>query len=132
LDPTPEATVVQIRTLAVTDEASAARLLIYTDTEAQGEAQERPLAALVRRLGIWLAPCPRRDPPLSALEIHDLRGQRILAVREPSPLVEVVLPPGTYHVSARVEGKHRRYTVMLEAGASLDLRLSTTRESGAG
>ncbi len=120
----------QIRTLALTDGASAARLLIHTGAE-RG-AQEHGLAALLRRLRAWHAARPPHERQPAALEIHDLQGQRILAVREASPLVEVALPPGTYHVTTRVDGIHRRYTVTLEAGASFDLRLSTTRDGRAG
>lgn len=115
----------QIRTITLTDAACAARLLIHTGLER--EVSQPCLAALMGRLRAFGRLRPGHESQVPGLEIHDLQGQRILAVRQPSPLVEVFLPPGTYHISSRVEGVCRRYTITLEAGSSVHLRLGTAR-----
>lgn len=121
----------QIRTLASTDAGSAAWLLIHAGAPESGP-RKRGVGGLVCRLRAFCGPRhPVQDSEPAGLEIHDLQGRRILAVREACPLIEVALPAGTYHVSTHVEGTQRRYTVTLEAGASFDLRVMPARDGPA-
>lgn len=58
------------------------------------------------------------------IEIHDLCGRRVLAIVDASRTIALTLPPGTYHVGALQCGQRRQYTVALQAGSTVELRLS--------
>jgi hypothetical protein len=60
--------------------------------------------------------------PLS-LRIDNLKGLRVHAVDDAGPLIDVPLPPGTYHVTMQFGTVRRSYTMTLEPGASFDLYL---------
>jgi hypothetical protein len=61
--------------------------------------------------------------PVTRLEIDDLQGRRFFAAKDARSLIDVPLPAGTYHVTARLGSVHRCYTVKLEQGAHVDLYL---------
>lgn len=71
------------------------------------------------------APPPPPAPAPPELQIHDLRGHRRLALAEIGPLVDIALPPGTYHVTVERAGRQRRYTVTLVQGRASDLHLES-------
>lgn len=55
--------------------------------------------------------------------VDDLQGQRHVDADGLGGLIELPLPANTYHVTARRGGLQRRYTVLLEPGATVDLHL---------
>ena len=57
------------------------------------------------------------------MQIDDLQGRRFFVTEDAQPPIEILLPAGTYHVSARQSTLRRRYTVTLEQGATLHLHL---------
>jgi len=67
---------------------------------------------------------------LLGLEIHDLHGRKMLSIDAAGPLVEVRLQPGTYHVTTRLSGVERGYTIALESGATFDLHLRPVPAAG--
>lgn len=72
---------------------------------------------------------PGERAPLS-VQINDLQGNSVLCINAAGPLVDVPLPAGTYHVTARLGQVRRAYTMTIESGASCDLylRLSAERQ----
>lgn len=80
--------------------------------------------------GLWrrmLAHWQGSPDSLSTLEIHDLPGRRLLTLSEAGALVDIVLPTGTYHVTAQAGANRRRYTVVLEQDATTELHLLPAR-----
>lgn len=70
---------------------------------------------------------PRTDPGLLQLEIRDLPGRRLLTLSHAgAPLIDMVLPTGTYHVTALTGENRHSYTVVLEQNATTDLHLRPT------
>jgi hypothetical protein len=68
------------------------------------------------------APPADRAPP--TLEIHDLPGRRLLTLTNAgAPLIDMVLPTGTYHVTALTGENRRSYTVVLAQDATTELHL---------
>ena len=114
-----------MHTLASTDVVAAAHLLIHAACD-DGRDGWR-VDSLVQRMRARVLD-GRSDPPMLALQIHDLQGRRVLALDDACPLMDVTLSPGTYHVTTDLAGTRRRYTVALEAGASVDLYLRRGRE----
>ena len=108
-------------TLAGTDGTEASRLLIHAagDNGSDGWSVE----SFIHRMRAHVLDGPRSERAPLALEIHDLEWHRVLALDDAPPLVDVALPPGTYHVTTNLAGKRRRYTIRLEPGASFDLYL---------
>lgn len=102
--------------------APAAHLLIHAN--AQPGVREPRGESPLQRLRSLYAGGPRHDErvPL-ALRIDDLRGQAMLAVEDAWPAIDVILPPGTYHITAHLGELRRGYTVTLEGGRSFDLYL---------
>jgi hypothetical protein len=107
--------------LASSDLRSASRLLIHAARD-DGPAGWT-IESLIRRLRAHLLEGPRKLRALPGLEICDLGGHQVLAIDDAGALVDVTLLPGTYHVSAEVDGVRRSYTVALEPGVSFDLYL---------
>lgn len=101
---------------------AAARLLIHV--EGARDANRRPLQSALRWL---LALCSDRarvkERLLLDVQIDDLQGRRVLAIQGPGSLIDVPLPAGTYRVTANFGTVRRSYTLALEAGAPLELRL---------
>ena len=60
------------------------------------------------------------------LEIDDLQGRRHATLNAAGPLTRLLLPVGTYVVTATRAGRARRYTLALESGCAceLDVRLA--------
>jgi hypothetical protein len=111
----------QACTLAGNGGAEASRLLIYA---AGDENRDRwSVESFIQRMRAHVLDGRRNERALLGLEIHDLQGHRVFALDDAHPLVEVVLRPGTYHVSTEHGGTRRRYTIALEQGASTDLYL---------
>jgi len=115
-----------MHSLASTDVVAAARLLIHAEGDDGHDGWS--VDALIQRMRARVLDGPRGEQPLLALQIHDLQGHRVLALDDACPLVDVALPPGTYHVTTDLAGTRRRYTVALEPGASVDLYLRRGRE----
>lgn len=64
---------------------------------------------------------------LLALEIHDQQGHKLLTINRAGPLVDILLAPGIYRVTARRGTLRRSYTVALSPGRSFDLHLPLRR-----
>jgi hypothetical protein len=108
----------QIRTAAELE--SSARLVIATGaTPAPGSPWPPTLAGWLRpwRTGM------RTVSPTTGIQIEDLYGQRFLALPDTRRRLELLLPPGTYHVYLEGSGLRRRYTVTLQAGTTFELRV---------
>lgn len=110
--------------------AGQARLLIHDRPDSAGSSS-RPIAKAVQ----WLSDRARHGvgagAPAAAciVQIDDLLGHRFLHAAQTLPLTEVQLPAGTYHVTVRVGTWHRRYTVTLEPGATVNLHLRPAIEA---
>jgi hypothetical protein len=113
---------VTTHTLAGADGAAASRLLIHA--MGKNRRAHRSLDAFIERLRARVIDGRRNVQTLLGLEIRDLEGHRVLALPDAGPLVDVTLPPGTYHVSTARGDTRRRYTVALEPGAFVELYLN--------
>jgi hypothetical protein len=111
---------------AVGGAARASRLLIHIASDCSSAAGSA--VTFIRRLLAQRLQGPLRARVPLKLAIHDLQGRCTLALDDAGPLVDVTLPPGTYHVSTDHGGARRRYTVALEQGASFDLYLRGDRD----
>lgn len=67
-------------------------------------------------------PPPKPDGPLR-LHIDNLLGQRVFTADDAGPLVELVLPVGTYNVTAVLGTLCRGYTLTLMEGVPSQLYL---------
>ena len=100
-----------------------ARLLIH----AARVCPESPARLAWRRLRASCSGAPAREHGTAlSLEVHDLRGQRVGAFSNVGALTELLLPAGTYIVTARREGGRRGYTLTLQAGSSFELHLEAS------
>lgn len=100
-----------------------ARLLIHAAQDT-GKHCGR-VGAFLRRWRAWALQVTRGDPPAQqvVLQIADLRGRPFFSANEMQPLMEVLLPAGTYHVTVKRGTQQRRYTVALETGVTFNLQL---------
>jgi len=107
---------------------SAARLLIHSMEPCAHGAS--PFESALHRLRSRYALGKPADAhaPLVLL-VHDLKGQRLEAFDDAGELTELVLPAGTYHVTASLGSLRRSYTMTLEPGASVDLHLRLVAQS---
>jgi hypothetical protein len=114
------------QTFAGTDVTAASRLLIHAagDDDRDGWSIE----SIIQRMRSHVLDGRRNVRPQLALEIRDLLGHRVLALDDARPLIDITLPPGTYHVTAALGGSRRGYTIALEQGASFDLYLRLARD----
>lgn len=113
------------RTLASSDVCAASRLLIHAAGDDGSDGWS--IDSIIQRMRAHVLGGPRSKRALQALEIQDLQGHRVLALDDAGALLDVALPPGTYHVTTDLAGTRRRYTVALEQGASVDLYLRLAR-----
>lgn len=122
MEPLPAPLAAPLAAPAAPAAAAAARLLIHTEGPASAAAKE-PWSALQWLLA-WAPASLRQDPraPLR-LQIDDLQNHPFLALDDAGPLVDVVLPAGTYHVAVQRGDVRRGYTMTLAQGASVDLYL---------
>jgi len=92
-----------------------ARLVIHSVQRAgrRGWHFESPLQLLrsVYAEGAWHG----ARAPLS-VQIDDAQGNRMLAIADAGPRIDVPLPAGAYHVAVRLGSVQRRYTLTLEQG----------------
>jgi hypothetical protein len=101
-------------------EIASARLLIHTG-DAIGTIQSK-LGLAFHAFGRMRMRGKDREP--IQVFVEDMEGNRVLALDDAAPLIDLPLPPGTYQVMAR-QGKVRRgYTLKLERNSSFDLYLS--------
>jgi len=110
------------RTLTRNAAAPAAHLLIHADAQ-PGVREPRGESPLQRLRSLYAGGARHDERAPLALRIDDLRGQSMLAVEDAWPAIDVILPPGTYHITARLGELRRGYTVTLESGRSFDLYL---------
>jgi len=105
--------------------ATAAHLLIRAAAQSPGAGAR--MQALLQRLRVrcGLEPDPGAGASAS-IDIRDLQGRRVLELREARPPLDLDLPAGTYHVSIAAGEQRRRYTIVLEPGACLELRVHAT------
>jgi hypothetical protein len=99
-----------------------ARLMIHAgrDRRVRGDG----LGSVWRRLLTLVSGAAgQRGLPIIRVEVGDLQGRQFFAATDARALIDVPLPPGTYHVTALSGQVHRRYTVRLERGASVELHL---------
>lgn len=106
---------------AGTASGAASHLLIHAETAPRHAGWS--VDAWLRRLGARAQVGVGGERTRLAVDIRDLRGQRVLALDDAQPPLDVVLQAGTYHVTTSVEGRCRRYTVALAQGASVALHL---------
>lgn len=103
------------------DPASARLVILGNDPAAPAAGwlagARRCWQGWVDRLGLH-APAPR-----TRLCIDDLQGRHFYASDDATPPVAMELPVGTYHITIRMGGVERRYTVALDRGAVFRLRL---------
>jgi hypothetical protein len=64
----------------------------------------------------------------TGVRVEDLQGREYFAAADARPLIDLPLPPGTYHVTLRQGEQQRRYTVALEHSARFDLHLPQAPE----
>ena len=106
-----------------------ARLLIHAAPCAGTDGGR--LAEALRRWRAWAADMARQQPAGRALlQVADLQGRPLFFVNEGQGPIDVLLPPGTYHVIVDRGTQHRRYTVALEPGATFHLRLRGAPAAG--
>lgn len=103
-------------------EPSSARLLIFRSERASAgtgllAALQARWRLLADRLGL------RTTPARTRVRVDDLQGRRFYACNDATSLIAMDLPPGTYHITVRLGGLQRRYTVALDRGATFNLRL---------
>jgi hypothetical protein len=103
--------------------ATRSRLLIHA---CAGEARWSA-AALWRRALARVRGSPCMDAALTTLEIRDLPGRRLLTLTNPDTLIDMVLPTGTYHVTALTGEDRRSYTVVLAQDATTEIHLVPAR-----
>jgi hypothetical protein len=114
-------------TLNVVSAVPASRLRIHSAGD-DGLAATSVVTTLQRRVVRWLQGSRRLQTRLS-LTIHDLQGRCVFSLDDAGPMVDVTLPPGTYHVCAERGSVRRRYTIALEPGASFELNLHDDHDS---
>jgi hypothetical protein len=100
---------------------ASSQLLIHTGSELGGGVWS--VRSIIRRIHARMLDGPTGIHAPLSLEILDLQGRHVLELAKASAVVDVALPPGTYHITADVAGRRRRYTVSLARGASYDLYL---------
>jgi hypothetical protein len=102
--------------------SSTARLLIHADdTDAGSDGAPRRVEPWWRR---WIAHRRRElARACTQLSIADLQGRAYFAADDARSLIDLPLPAGTYHITARVGSATRRYTVTLQQGRTFDLHL---------
>ena len=66
----------------------------------------------------------------TAVQIDDLRGQNFLRTHICPTVIDIRLPPGVYHVTARRRELSRRYTVTLSQGVTARLPLHVPLRDG--
>lgn len=66
----------------------------------------------------------------TAVQIDDLKGQNFLRIHTCPTVLDIRLPPGVYHVTARRQELRRRYTVTLSQGATIRLPLHMQLRDG--
>jgi hypothetical protein len=96
-----------------------AHILIHSDTvpitcKTRFQATLRKLRLLADR---------STDASPIHVQIHDLRGHCVFGIESAEPLLDVVLPAGTYHVNAQLGTVRRSYTMAIEPGTSFNLYL---------
>lgn len=107
--------------VSLSEPATAARLSIRAAVETPRTAVR--VYALLRRLHLRCGlPGFAARPVTAAIGISDLRGRKVLELREARPPLDFELPPGTYQVSIDTD-RRRLYTIVLEPGACCELRL---------
>lgn len=107
------------------DPAADAHLLIHAD--ATGDRWRRAAETPLQRLLALYSEGAEHGRPALRIEIRDLKGHCLLSVDDASPLLDVSLPAGTYHVSTQLGGLKRGYTMSLQAGGAFDLYLRLAR-----
>jgi hypothetical protein len=97
-----------------------AHLLVHAGEHAHDGRQ----ASLLRRFArqVLFAPRAAARAPVH-LSIDDLAGHRLLDLDQVDALLDIPLPAGTYHVTARQGAASRRYTMTLAASSAHDLHL---------
>jgi hypothetical protein len=97
-----------------------AHLLVHAGEPRRDAARPSLWHRLARR--VLRAPRPSARAPVH-LSIDDLAGRRLLELDQVAPLLDIPLPPGTYHVTACQGPAMRRYTMTLAGTAAHDLHL---------
>jgi hypothetical protein len=121
-----------------TPQPQAARLLIQARpmdaalTAGQGWVWRRVWRQVWRRL-TGLGPWPggrgtRPARPPALVRIDDLQGRRFFTSEDARACIDLPLPAGTYHVTVRLGELQRRYTVVLEQGATVRLDLPLAQD----
>jgi len=102
--------------------ASMARLLIHANHDV-GASRPPQKAGLHRLRAFWAI--GQRQEKLAPLQLQvvDFHGHQAFATQDAGLLIEVLLPAGTYHVTATRGSVRRRYTMTLDQGVSFDLYL---------
>jgi hypothetical protein len=94
-----------------------AHLLIHA-----GEPPRDVRPSLLRRIARHVLQRPAPQLPVH-LSIDNLAGHRLLDLDQVDALLDIPLPAGTYHVTARQGAATRRYTMTLSASSAHELHL---------
>jgi hypothetical protein len=97
-----------------------AHLLVHAGQHAHDGARPSLLRRFARQ--VLLAPRAAARAPVH-LSIDDLAGHRLLDLEHVGALLDIALPAGTYHVTARQGAATRRYTMTLAASSAHELHL---------
>jgi hypothetical protein len=105
-----------------TAQRAASHLLIHTGP-ARPKRAEAAQAAWFKRL--FAAPEPRLNelPEPLSVKIEDSGGHPLLAIHDPAPLFDIVLPEGDYLVTTRQGEVERQYPMHLDPHTASDLHL---------
>jgi hypothetical protein len=99
----------------------SAQLVIHVNE--RGAAGGPHASALDRLRALWVRGAHPQKLETLRLKIDDLWGRRVYATEEDGPLIKIILPAGTYDITACRGRFRRRYTMILEQGARSDLHL---------
>lgn len=102
---------------------SVARLLIHT-RDAPISRNRRVMSALHYLRALYTHATKWQAHGSVNLKIVDLQGCPVYVATVAGSLIEVVLPAGTYHVTADLDTQRRSYTMALAQGAVFDLYLT--------
>jgi len=100
----------------------ASHLLIHTGPARPNRAEAAQTAWFKR---LFSAPEPRLNelPEPLSVKIEDSDGHPLLAIHDPAPLFDIVLPEGDYLVTTRQGEVERQYPMHLDPHTASDLHL---------
>lgn len=89
----------------------------------QGAGLTLAVSPLERLRGLYSSGRPAKARLALSLSVADLQGCEWFAMADVGSQVDVLLPAGTYNVTAVLGQSRRSYTLALQSGATFDLHL---------